>query len=220
MDDFALAYPMYKLSPRKAEILTAELNRFRPKNILEIGTFFGYSALHIIQHMPVDANFISIEGNEENYDVAKFVINRAFGNREVIRRVQLIRGVSYEVLPILRNMNHFDFLFFDHDKDNYLPDLQYCEMNRLLNDERCEIIADNVIYPDVLRPFLSYLNINDAPDDKENTIGEIESENPSRPWSGRLEYAPFERIGFETKFTQVPDAMSVAVYYKPHQSTL
>ena len=66
MDTFCSYYPMYKLSPLKARLLQDIVKLNHPSNILEIGTFFGYSALHIAKSMPVECHLTCVEGSEEN----------------------------------------------------------------------------------------------------------------------------------------------------------
>ena len=41
MDKFAAVYPMYKLTPFKASILSKEVANVQPSHVLELGTFFG-----------------------------------------------------------------------------------------------------------------------------------------------------------------------------------
>ena len=50
MDEFAMHYPMYKLTPFKASILDRELRQSQPtRSVLELGSFFGYSAIHLLR---------------------------------------------------------------------------------------------------------------------------------------------------------------------------
>ena len=65
-----------------------------------------------------------------------------------------------------------------------------------LNDddkEKCILIADNVIYPGA-PDFLRYVDTN-----------------LSSRWKTDLKRMPFERKGYETKFKEVDDAMSISV---------
>lgn len=199
MSNFVTYYPMYSLSPLKAKVLEDTIKSSNPAKILEIGTFFGFSALHICRSMSPKSNLVCIEGNEDNAKVAKEMINRAFGNNEnVLGRIKVVVGLSNAILDskyVKKTLggNDFDFVFFDHDKDCYLPDLQRLESRDLLNKEKCILIADNVIYPGA-PDFLRYVDTN-----------------LSSGWKTDLKRMPFERKGYETKFKEVDDAMSISV---------
>lgn len=199
MSNFATYYPMYALSPLKAGILENTIKSSNPAKILEIGTFFGFSALHVCRSMSPKSNLICIEGNEDNARVAREIIKRAFKNDEdVLNRVKVVLGLSNVILDSkdvqeTLGENKFDFVFLDHDKDCYLPDLRRLESKDLLNEEKCTLIADNVIYPGA-PDFLRYVN-TDA----------------NRGWKTELKRMPFERKGYETKFKEVEDAMSISI---------
>jgi predicted O-methyltransferase YrrM len=79
MEVFSEAYPMYKLSKEKANILTKEIKLAKPKNVLEIGTFFGYSALNMAQFMAPGTKITCIEANTDNAAVARAVIKKGLG---------------------------------------------------------------------------------------------------------------------------------------------
>jgi hypothetical protein len=92
LDAFHDRYPMYNLSPRKAALLKSQTalavsaavpcgdsdNDCSPR-LLELGSFFGYSAIHTAQAMGPRALLTMVEANEENADVAKHMLVRAFG---------------------------------------------------------------------------------------------------------------------------------------------
>jgi predicted O-methyltransferase YrrM len=207
MDDFASYYPMYKLSPQKVKLIERCINTFKPIQILEIGTFFGYSALHIAKAMTDNSKLTCIEANPQNADIAKKILNYAFYNQpNILKRVNIITGISTNVLNsnIMNEVvfkNHttpvlFDFVFLDHDKNSYLPDLIRLEELSLISNQKCLLVADNVLYPGAPE-YLNYLNRN-------NSI------SPNFRWKTTYEYFPFERVGFETNFKEVKDAMSIS----------
>jgi len=215
LDDFAKKYPMYKLSKFKADILSNEIIRQKPKKVLEIGTFFGYSALNIARILPTGSTLTCIEANDANAEVATKMLSLGLGNSNLARNVKILNGISTNVIPTLStadsnslysksNRNNefaYDFIFLDHDKDSYLNDLKLLEKYNLLSD-KCIIVADNVLFPGA-PGYLEYVG------GKEN----INIRN-SNGYMTRLEKAPFERIGFETNWKEVDDAMSISVFYK------
>lgn len=199
MDDFSKVYPMYKLSPLKASLLVQTLKESMPQSILEIGSFLGYSALHFLQYMPNTATLTLIEGNQENIDVLKKIIEYTFGT-SIINRYRVVSGISSNVLNstaaldqlLWSNKSGFDFVFLDHEKSYYLKDTLLLQSKGLLSSNKCKILADNVIYPG-------------APD-------YLEYMTTSTKWKTTIKYMPFERQGFETQFKEKEDGMSISFY--------
>jgi hypothetical protein len=64
LESFSIYYPMYKLSREKVDILNNEITVNKPKNILEIGTFFGYSALNMASKKSSLSTITCIEANK------------------------------------------------------------------------------------------------------------------------------------------------------------
>lgn len=195
MDDFSKVYPMYKLSPLKASLLVQTLQESMPQSILEIGSFLGYSALHFLKYMPNTATLTLIEGNQENIDVLKKIIEYTFGT-SIINRYRVVHGISSNVLNsnavLWSNKSGFDFVFLDHEKSYYLKDTLLLQSKGLLSPNKCKILADNVIYPG-------------APD-------YLEYMTTSTKWKTTIKYMPFERQGFETQFKEKDDGMSISFY--------
>jgi predicted O-methyltransferase YrrM len=207
MDKFAVVYPMYALSPAKVKFLQELVVQTKPSRILEIGSFFGYSAIHIINAMGPKARLTCIEGNEENAKVAQAVLNKAFGaNSEVLSRVNIITSLSTPVLSrgslqdVTGSENTLlDFVFLDHDKSFLLPDLKLLDRAGWLSDA-CTVVADNVLFPGA-PDYLEYVN---AP----GSLG-LGDGTASR-WVTTLHPFLFERVGFETHFKAKDDAISVS----------
>jgi len=219
MDTFADAYPMYKLSRKKVKLLQSIIVECKPKNILEIGTFFGYSAINIAEVMPADCILTCIEANSENVIVAKEMLTKAFGkNSDILDRINIITGISTDVIQSQEWSSNLkakiDFLFLDHDKDCYLRDLIILENKNMLDSKRCLVVADNVIFPGApgYLEHVGYVGATTELSEKTQvlTSATIVKSNPIWIWKTRLEYMPFERVGFETKFSEVKDAMSIS----------
>lgn len=104
------------------------------RRILELGTFFGYSALRLSSH---GARVTSIEMNSENASIARKVVDLV-GVRD---RVKILEGDVLKVLPTLHRQEPFDVLFIDHAKKHYLSALLAAEP---LLRSNALVIADNV----------------------------------------------------------------------------
>ncbi len=107
----------------------------RPKNILEVGTAIGFSAILMSEYAP-DAHITTIENYDKRIPIARQNFIR-FNRQD---RIELIEGDALEVLPLLTDS--YDFIFMDAAKGqyiNYLPDIL-----RLLKPGAI-LVSDNVL---------------------------------------------------------------------------
>jgi caffeoyl-CoA O-methyltransferase len=109
----------------------------RPFNILEIGTYTGYSAICLAEGIRENGKLITIDCNEELESFVLENINKAGLNE----KIEFVLGDAKHIIPTL-NLN-FDLVFIDADKVNYglYYDLIFDKLN--LN---ALIIADNVLW--------------------------------------------------------------------------
>lgn len=85
----------------------------RPKNVLEIGTYTGYSALCLAEGLAEGGKLITIDLNPELEDmVHHFVKEAGFENK-----IQMIIGDAYQIIRTLPQT--FDLVFIDADKASY-----------------------------------------------------------------------------------------------------
>ena len=84
----------------------------RPKNILEIGTFTGYSAICLAQGLQEGGVLHTIDINEE----LKEIITRYVKEAGLNDKIRLHIGSAVNILPTLKTT--FDLVFIDADKEN------------------------------------------------------------------------------------------------------
>ena len=108
------------------------------KNVLEIGTFTGLSALSIALALPDDGKLIALDKNKETNKIAINFFIKANQNK----KIQTIIKPALESLEELKN-NKFDMVFIDADKMNYK---EYYERSLKLVDKGGLIIIDNVLW--------------------------------------------------------------------------
>ncbi len=84
-----------------------------PKNILEIGTYTGYSALCLAEGLQVDGKLITIDPNEETNVMA----SKYFQRSAYAKQIELKAGDATKLIPTLTQT--FDIVFIDADKRNY-----------------------------------------------------------------------------------------------------
>ena len=108
------------------------------KNVLEIGTFTGLSALSISLALPSDGKLIALDKNEETNRVALNFFKKANQDHKIKTKIK----PALESLDELKN-NKFDMVFIDADKMNYK---EYYERSLKLLDKGGLIIVDNVLW--------------------------------------------------------------------------
>jgi predicted O-methyltransferase YrrM len=108
------------------------------KNVLEIGTFTGLSALSISLALPDEGKLIALDKNEEINTIALDFFKKA--NQD--HKIQTMIKPALESLKELKN-NKFDMVFIDADKMNYK---KYYEKSLELLDKDGLIIIDNVLW--------------------------------------------------------------------------
>lgn len=85
-----------------------------PKNILEIGTYTGYSALCLAEGLQNDGELHTIDINEELFDFQRKYFDKSSYGKQIHQHL----GNALELVPKL-NMT-FDLVFIDADKENYV----------------------------------------------------------------------------------------------------
>ena len=108
------------------------------KNVLEIGTFTGLSALSISLALPNDGSLVSLDKNEETNKIATSFFKKAKQDH----KIKTIIKPALETLEELKN-NKFDMIFIDADKMNYK---EYYERSLKLINKNGLIIVDNVLW--------------------------------------------------------------------------
>ena len=110
------------------------------KNILEIGTFTGYSALSMGLAIPKDGNIICLDINKETSEAAENFFKRA--NLE--KKLKIILGPAIQTLNLFKNeKKKFDMIFIDADKENYK---NYYNLSIDLIKHKGFILIDDVLW--------------------------------------------------------------------------
>ncbi len=109
----------------------------KPKYILELGTYTGYSAICLSQGLTNDGKLITIEKNDE----LKFISQKYFKKMNLTKKIVRKFGEALEIISTLNCS--FDLVFIDADKREYL------DYYKLIFDKLNSggyILADNVFW--------------------------------------------------------------------------
>lgn len=107
------------------------------RNILEIGTYTGYSALAMAEALPNDGRITTLEVDERHAELARSHI----GASPYAGRIEVLLGPALESIAELEGP--FDMVFIDADKPAYAS---YYEAVLPLLSERGFICVDNVLW--------------------------------------------------------------------------
>ncbi len=123
-------------------LLKMLVEMIRPKNVLEIGTFTGYSAIAMSYGLPKDGRIFTFDINDELEDFTRKWID---GSRSASQIVYTIGDVA-EILPDFCKQQGnlvFDLAFIDGNKRQYV---EYYELVKKHISPGGYILADNTLW--------------------------------------------------------------------------
>jgi len=109
----------------------------KPRRILEIGTFTGYSALCLAKGLTEEGQLHTIELREDDADTAKGFFNRSSLSQQIILH-------TGKALNVIRELGEtWDLVFVDADKVSYI---EYFELVLPQVRKNGFILADNIFF--------------------------------------------------------------------------
>ncbi|EXJ80962.1 hypothetical protein A1O3_07250 [Capronia epimyces CBS 606.96] len=130
--------------PAQGKLLSIQVQITRAKNILEVGTLGGYSAIWLASGAGEDVRVTTVEVDPKHKQVAEENIAHA----GLSSQISVLLGSGLEVLPELvkevkaGKREPFDFVFIDADKEN---NLAYFELALQITKPKTCIYVDNVV---------------------------------------------------------------------------
>src|SRR6056300_1026628 len=109
----------------------------KPKKVLEIGTYTGYSAICIAEGMNKNGIIHTIDKNEELNTIQKKYFKKSGLENNIIQ----YNGCALDIIPKIEEK--FDLIFIDADKENYINYFNLV-IDKLNNYG--VILADNVLW--------------------------------------------------------------------------
>ena len=125
----------------QGEVLRMLSRMVRPKRVLELGTFTGYSALCLAEGLDADGELITIEHNDELEETILHNLSQS----ELCQRIRLLIGDAKEILATMSAQREglFDMVFIDADKREYCT---YYDLVFPLVKTGGFILADNTLW--------------------------------------------------------------------------
>jgi predicted O-methyltransferase YrrM len=105
--------PIMLSGPYQGRVLSMISKLVRPKSILELGTFTGYSTLCLAEGLDKNGELHTIDINEELVDFQRKYFDQSGFGKQIIQHT----GSALDILPKLNQT--FDLIFIDADKPNY-----------------------------------------------------------------------------------------------------
>lgn len=136
IEQFASVHHIPIIQPEVAKLLEVIVKISNAKNILEIGTAIGYSAI-ILSTASNDIKLTTIEKQNEMIQIARKNIQRA----GLSERIQILEGNAEEILPKIDQK--FDLIFIDAAKGQYM---EFLSSSIHLLRSGGVLISDNVLY--------------------------------------------------------------------------
>lgn len=121
----------------QGRVLSMLSHMIKPKNVLEIGTYTGYSAICFAEGLAANGKIHTIDLNEELESFQTTFFEKSGYMDQIIQYV----GNAVEIIPTLNE--EFDLVYIDADKENY------CNYYDQVFDKVPSggyIIADNVLW--------------------------------------------------------------------------
>ncbi len=117
----AAGIPAIWISPGQGSLMQILLRLRGARNVVEVGTLAGYSAIWMARSLPPDGRVRTIELDPVHADFA----DRWIARSDVADRVQVFRGAGSDVLPTFED-GSADAAFLDADKSGYSAYLKEC----------------------------------------------------------------------------------------------
>ena len=132
-----LSYGQMASGHLQGRLLKMLVEMIRPRRVIELGTFSGYSALSMAEGLPEGAELHTIEVYDENEDF----LRRWIGGSPWADRIHLHIGDALDIIPTLGD--RWDLAFVDADKREYV---KYYEMLLPRMNPGGFILADNTLW--------------------------------------------------------------------------
>ena len=141
-ENLSSAHPNFQIAPEQGQFMALLVKIIGAINVLEIGTYTGYSALCMARALPENGQLVTCDLNEDHTQIATSYWKQA----EIFSKIDLRLGPADKTLNELvshKLANAFDMAFIDADKTNY--DLYFERCLELVRPNGL-IVFDNMLW--------------------------------------------------------------------------
>ena len=132
--------PMMNVGPDQGKFLYLLIKMLKPKTVLEIGSYFGYSAVWLARALDKDAMLTCVESSGKQCQIIKENLHKA--GLDKVTQVLEAKGLD-AMQKFVFEKEIFDVIFIDADKKNY-PNY-FKEASKLLRKGGV-LLVDNCIW--------------------------------------------------------------------------
>lgn len=137
-----LPLAVMQAAPEQAQFMQLLLKILDAEQVLEVGTFTGYSTLSMALALPENGKIVTCDINDEWTSIGKPFWQEAHQDH----KIELRMGEAVNTLNQMLDEGYrhsFDFIFIDADKSNYV---HYYELALQLIKPKGLIAIDNVLW--------------------------------------------------------------------------
>ena len=158
-------YQKMEIISREKGVFLGELvEKFKPKNILEIGAGIGYSGLFLASDLPAEGKIWACDANFSYLQIAR----KTFERVDLADKIEFVMGDVFETFPKLEAK--FDLVFLDAARDEYFRYLHLIE-DKLAS--KAVIVANGVgIYEEEMKNYLDEVRNSGKFDSHYRAFGE------------------------------------------------
>ncbi|KAJ5104781.1 hypothetical protein NUU61_002128 [Penicillium alfredii] len=228
--EFEKDYHFMNVGSAKGQIVTDLIDQIKPKTMIELGCYVGYSAILFGDAVRRNGGerYLSLELNPEWAAIANMLVELA-GLRDFVRILVGRSDQSLHKLFTQGAVKQIELLFIDHYKPAYTTDLKLCEHHGMIVPGSV-LAADNVIYPGN-PPYLEYVRstveqkreaAQKGPTQGYNTAGI--PERTVQSYMGKNAVPTFDYVGYPNLVYQSqlrqPEGSQVSIHELPVLSNL
>ncbi|CAL5871908.1 uncharacterized protein PFLUO_LOCUS6163 [Penicillium psychrofluorescens] len=154
--EFEKDYHFMNVGAAKGQIVTDLIDELKPKTMIELGCYVGYSAILFGERVRRNGGqrYLSLELNPEFAAIANMLVELA-GLRDFVHIIVGRSDLSLHKLYTSGDVTKIELMFIDHYKPAYTTDVKLCEHHGMIVPGSV-LAADNVLYPGN-PPYLEYV---------------------------------------------------------------
>lgn len=218
IDDFGVAHKyMMNIGAEKGQIVTDLIGKHKPRTMLELGGYIGYSTILFADALRRNGGkqYISFERDQRFASVAQALVELS-GLEQVVRIVVGSSSKSLTTEQAAGRLNQADMIFLDHYKPAYVRDIKICESLGVIH-QGTVLAADNVISPGN-PPYLEY--VRSSPDEKQQKLSaKSSSQALAFPERATNQYHKSQYEEDDTELPGVPEIVYESQLFHSHEPT-